>query len=53
VSGKFLELAGGYGVEKDRFNKTRFDAIHTGAARLEVQLHPGFSGGVLEWRVSQ
>ncbi|MCK4660869.1 MAG: glycoside hydrolase family 127 protein [Phycisphaerae bacterium] len=49
---KPVKNPGGYGVEKDRFNKTMFDAIHTDAVRLEVQLRPGFSGGVLEWRVN-
>jgi hypothetical protein len=41
----------GYGVERDRFNKTRFDTVRTDGLRLEVRLQPTFSGGVLEWRV--
>ncbi len=40
-----------YQVELNRFNKTSFDAIETDALRLEVQLRPTFSGGVLEWRL--
>lgn len=43
--------ASGYGVEKDRFNRTTFSGVTTDALRLEVQLREGFSGGVLEWRV--
>jgi hypothetical protein len=27
------------------------DAVETTAVRLEVRLRPGFSGGILEWRV--
>ena len=43
--------AGGYGVERDRFNETEFGPVTTGALRVEVQLRDGFSAGVLEWRV--
>ena len=42
----------GFDVEKDRFNEALFDRIRTDGLRLEVQLQPGFSGGVLEWRVN-
>jgi hypothetical protein len=41
----------GCGVEKDRFNRATFGAVETTAIRLEVKLRPGFSGGILEWRV--
>lgn len=40
-----------YGAEMDRFNRVTFDAVETKALRLEVQLQPGWSGGILEWRV--
>ena len=43
---------GDFGVAKDRFNKVSFDPVRTNALRLEVQLQPDFSGGVLEWRVN-
>jgi hypothetical protein len=43
--------ASGYGLAKDRFNRVTFDAVETTALRLEVRLRPGFSGGILEWRV--
>lgn len=43
--------ASGYGVEMDRFNQVAFDPVETTALRLEVQLQPGWSGGILEWRV--
>jgi hypothetical protein len=28
-----------------------FDAVETTGLRLEVQLRPDFSGGILEWKV--
>jgi hypothetical protein len=40
-----------YGLDKDKFNTTAFDAIETTAIRLEVKLKPSVSGGILEWRV--
>jgi hypothetical protein len=43
--------ASGYGLAKDRFNRVSFEPIETRALRLEVHLRPGFSGGILEWRV--
>jgi hypothetical protein len=38
-------------VVKDKFNRVSFDPVETQALRLEVQLKPGFSGGILEWKV--
>jgi hypothetical protein len=43
----------GYGVEKDQFNRVTFDEVTTQVLRLVVQLRPGFSGGVLEWKVGE
>jgi hypothetical protein len=40
-----------YGIAKDRYNVVRFQPVETTALRLEVQLQPEVSGGVLEWRV--
>lgn len=42
---------GMYGREKDRFNVATFLPVTTTALRLVANLEPGFSGGVLEWRV--
>jgi hypothetical protein len=39
------------GVETDRFNRVAFDPVEAKALRLEVQLQPDWSGGILEWRV--
>ena len=41
------------GVERDKFNKVQFKPVTTTALRVEVQLQPEFSGGVLEWRVGK
>ena len=38
-------------VAKDKFNPVAFDIVETTALRLEVQLQPNFSGGILEWQV--
>lgn len=40
-----------YGVDMDGFNRVTFDPVATRALRLEVQLQPEWSGGILEWRV--
>lgn len=40
-----------YGVEMDRFNRVAFDPVETKALRIEVQLQPDWSGGILEWKV--
>lgn len=39
------------GVEKDRFNVASFAPVETTAVRVEVDLRPGASAGVLEWRI--
>jgi len=41
----------GYKTGKDCFNVASFEPITTDALRLEVQLQPGKSSGILEWRV--
>lgn len=43
--------AAAFGVEMDRFNRVTIDPVETTALRLEVQLQPDWSGGILEWRV--
>ncbi len=39
-----------YGVEKDKLNTVSFDPVNTQSLRIEVQLQPDFSAGILEWR---
>ncbi|MBE0542293.1 MAG: glycoside hydrolase family 127 protein [Verrucomicrobia bacterium] len=48
-----VESADGFGVNKDAWNRVRFPAIETDALKIQVQLQPGFSGGILEWRVPE
>jgi hypothetical protein len=40
-----------YGVKKDDWNQVSFPAVETTALRLEAQLQPEFSGGILEWKI--
>jgi hypothetical protein len=37
-------------VARNRYNQLNFDPVQASGLRLEVQLQPGFSGGILEWR---
>ncbi|HEY5908971.1 MAG TPA: beta-L-arabinofuranosidase domain-containing protein [Verrucomicrobiae bacterium] len=43
--------AGEYGTTADAYNRVTFKPVRTSGLRLEVQLQPGFSGGILEWKV--
>jgi hypothetical protein len=38
-------------VARDQYNRMTFDPVETTGLRLEVQLKPGVSGGILEWQV--
>ena len=42
----------GYPVAKDKFCGVAFRPVRTTALRLDVRLADGFSGGILEWRVT-
>jgi hypothetical protein len=48
---KPVETSAEFGTAKDRFVEVDFTPVETGALRIEVQLQPQFSGGILEWRV--
>ena len=41
-----------FGTSVDRYNVVSFKPVRTTGLRLEVQLQPGFSGGILEWKVN-
>jgi hypothetical protein len=45
--------ATGFGVQRDQFNRVTFTPVTTTALRLEVQLQPKFSVGILEWRMGE
>jgi len=38
---------------RDQFNRVTFTPVTTTALRLEVQLQPKFSGGILERRMRE
>jgi hypothetical protein len=40
-------------ISKNKFNQMSFDAVQTTALRLEVELQPNRSGGILEWTVGE
>ncbi len=42
-----------YGVKIDQYNKVEFEPVTTTTLKMEVQLQPGQSGGVLEWKLNQ
>ena len=48
---KPVEQPSNYGVAPDRFNAVSFTPVQTTALRIQVQLKPGWSGGICEWEV--
>ena len=44
-------VSGSFSVDKDKFNTIAFEPVDTNSLRLEIQLKPNFSAGILEWRV--
>ena len=40
-----------YTTKRDAWNQATFSPVETSALRLQVQLQPGESGGILEWKV--
>jgi len=48
-----VEAAGGFPVSKDAYNEASFQPVQTAAIRVQVRLQPGYSGGVLEWKVAE
>ncbi|MCP4250395.1 MAG: glycoside hydrolase family 127 protein, partial [bacterium] len=42
-----------YGIELDEYNTATFTPVETTALRIEVELQPDFSGGILEWKASE
>jgi len=48
---KEVSITGNYDIEKDKFNEVQFDPVQTNSLRLEAQLQPNFSAGILEWRI--
>ncbi|MCX7048886.1 MAG: glycoside hydrolase family 127 protein [Candidatus Sumerlaeota bacterium] len=50
---KDVEGAGEYGAKRDAYNRVSFKAVETKALRLEVELQPNVSGGILEWQIGK
>ncbi|MGA2865709.1 MAG: beta-L-arabinofuranosidase domain-containing protein [Verrucomicrobiota bacterium] len=50
---KPVEDASQYSTRLDTYNRVNFKPVQTTALRLEVQLQPDFSGGILEWKVKE
>ena len=48
-----VDMDGGGGVNKDRWNDVSFKSVKTTALRLQVRLQKEYSGGILEWRVKE
>jgi len=38
-------------AEADKYNRATFKPVETTARRIEVQLKPNLSAGILEWKV--
>jgi uncharacterized protein len=48
---KPVETNDQYGVSLDRYNRVSFKPVETRSLRLELNLQPGASAGIEEWRV--
>lgn len=48
-----VEATSDYGVERDKYNTVTFRPVVTSALKMEVQLQPRQSGGVLEWKLNR
>lgn len=48
---KPVPTSAAFGTRKDGYNQVSFPPFTTTALRIEVQLQPKFSGGILEWKV--
>lgn len=48
-----VEGATAAGVARNRFNRVSFKPVSTLGIRLEAELQPKYSGGVLEWRTGK
>jgi hypothetical protein len=46
-----VETDATFGAERDRYNSVRFTPLTTTGLRLEIELQPEFSAGILEWQV--
>jgi hypothetical protein len=40
-------------TDLDKYNRVTFKTVETTGVRIEVQLQPNYSAGILEWKVGQ
>ncbi len=50
---QFKPVAGAssFGVDRDKYNRVEFTPAETTALRIEIELQPEVSGGILRWKV--
>ena len=48
---KPVAAAGGFGIVRDKFNRVTFSEVATTALRVDAQLRPRNTAGILEWRL--
>ncbi|HEY5910843.1 MAG TPA: glycoside hydrolase family 127 protein [Verrucomicrobiae bacterium] len=48
---KAVDRPSEYGTRLDQYNAVNFASVNTTALRIEAELRPEFSGGILEWQV--
>lgn len=46
-----VEEASSFGTKMDQFNRVTFKPIETTAIRIEAQLQPNWSAGILQWQI--
>jgi DUF1680 family protein len=49
---KPVESADRFGVQPDQYNRVSFKPVQTDALRIELDMAPQFSAGILEWKVN-
>jgi hypothetical protein len=47
-----VEDPSGFGTKLDQYNRVSFKPVKTTGLRLEAQLQPEASGGILEWKIN-
>ena len=48
---KPVKAKGDFGTALDKLNRVEFEPVQTTGLRIEVELKPEWSGGILEWKV--
>ena len=46
-----VEGASSYGTKADSYNRVEFTPVEALGFRIEAQLQPGVSAGILEWKI--